>query len=194
MKLQEFGGKIMVAAMVKTIGIGALVALALPSAAMALQSGPIFYNTDEGDGEGDGFIRFLNPRTFTIFGANNDFESSAIYEFVAESGQDVSTVFRYATSDRDGTTFDRAGYFINDTRFQLSIDNEPRNQFQFGEIAFSVLAGDRFGYYVETDDGLFGRGQITIGALPEPSSWALMITGFGLVGVSMRRRRGLPVG
>jgi 3-phytase len=35
-------------------------------------------------------------------------------------------------------------------------------------------------------DILFGA------AVPEPSSWALMIGGFGLVGASLRRRRGVP--
>ncbi len=32
---------------------------------------------------------------------------------------------------------------------------------------------------------------ITSGFVPEPASWAMLIAGFGLVGVNMRRRRGL---
>ena len=31
--------------------------------------------------------------------------------------------------------------------------------------------------------------EVTFGAVPEPASWAMMITGFGLVGATMRRRR-----
>ena len=33
-------------------------------------------------------------------------------------------------------------------------------------------------------------GIANVGIVPEPASWALMITGFGLVGVACRRRRG----
>jgi hypothetical protein len=29
------------------------------------------------------------------------------------------------------------------------------------------------------------------GAVPEPSSWAMLIIGFGLVGATLRRRRGM---
>jgi hypothetical protein len=29
--------------------------------------------------------------------------------------------------------------------------------------------------------------------VPEPQTWALMIAGFGLAGVAIRRRRGVPV-
>jgi hypothetical protein len=34
---------------------------------------------------------------------------------------------------------------------------------------------------------------ITGGFVPEPASWAMLIAGFGLVGATMRRRRGIPV-
>ena len=33
----------------------------------------------------------------------------------------------------------------------------------------------------------------SVGGVPEPSSWALLVAGFGLVGVSLRRRKGTPV-
>ena len=32
-----------------------------------------------------------------------------------------------------------------------------------------------------------------VGAVPEPASWAMMITGFGLAGATLRRRRPVPV-
>jgi hypothetical protein len=38
--------------------------------------------------------------------------------------------------------------------------------------------------------GDFGSGGFA-GAVPEPSSWALLITGFGLTGFALRRRRSL---
>jgi hypothetical protein len=37
----------------------------------------------------------------------------------------------------------------------------------------------------------FGYSVDTTGAIPEPASWALMLLGFGSLGVAMRRRRGL---
>ncbi len=33
-------------------------------------------------------------------------------------------------------------------------------------------------------------GMATLGAVPEPASWALMVTGFGLTGAMLRRRKG----
>jgi hypothetical protein len=35
-----------------------------------------------------------------------------------------------------------------------------------------------------------GGGEVGV---PEPATWAMLITGFGLVGASVRRRRGVVV-
>lgn len=40
-----------------------------------------------------------------------------------------------------------------------------------------------------TGDEAWGLGKVTAGAVPEPSSWAMLITGFGMVGFAARRRR-----
>jgi len=37
--------------------------------------------------------------------------------------------------------------------------------------------------------GVWPGGGEAPGAVPEPASWALMIAGFGLVGIAMRRRQ-----
>jgi len=37
-----------------------------------------------------------------------------------------------------------------------------------------------------------GGGGGGLGAVPEPASWAMLITGFGIVGIASRRRRALP--
>jgi PEP-CTERM motif len=42
------------------------------------------------------------------------------------------------------------------------------------------------------DGGMFGVADLR-GAVPEPTSWALMIAGFGAVGASLRRRRAFAV-
>ena len=35
--------------------------------------------------------------------------------------------------------------------------------------------------------------EVNVAAVPEPETWALMLGGFGLVGVMLRRRRGLAI-
>lgn len=45
------------------------------------------------------------------------------------------------------------------------------------------------------NSGVISAGTVTVspsGTVPEPASWALMIAGFGLVGVAARRRAKLP--
>ncbi len=39
-----------------------------------------------------------------------------------------------------------------------------------------------------TGTTIFSLGSVTVPAIPEPATWAMMIGGFGLVGMSMRRR------
>jgi hypothetical protein len=38
-------------------------------------------------------------------------------------------------------------------------------------------------------DEAWGLGSVSAGAVPEPASWTMLITGFGLVGFAARRRR-----
>lgn len=47
----------------------------------------------------------------------------------------------------------------------------------------------------ETEMGIFsccGAGAVQLTAVPEPSGWALMLLGFGAVGVALRRREKAP--
>ncbi len=68
---------------------------------------------------------------------------------------------------------------------QVTID--PTNDQSFwviGEYALGYLPSpttsfSRWGTYIQ---------EINLSAVPEPSSWALMLTGFGLIGGAMRRR------
>ena len=55
----------------------------------------------------------------------------------------------------------------------------------------ALLTGLAAGFaYLNVHTNLFTGGEIRgfLTAIPEPSSWALMIVGFGLVGVALRRR------
>lgn len=56
---------------------------------------------------------------------------------------------------------------------------------QTGNYAFALggFAGDSGNYSVTL------RGNTGVGAVPEPGTWALMLLGFGAIGVSLRKRR-----
>ena len=49
------------------------------------------------------------------------------------------------------------------------------------------------GVLISTGDGAYNFGSALAAAVPEPSTWALMIAGFGWVGASLRRRRPVHV-
>ena len=48
------------------------------------------------------------------------------------------------------------------------------------------------GIYASEDSFVFTRGSFTLATIPEPRTWALLVTGFGAVGAAQRRRRRLP--
>ncbi len=54
-------------------------------------------------------------------------------------------------------------------------------QYGYADTAGTTLYGFRF----ETTPGV----AVPFGAVPEPAAWALMIGGFGMIGVAARRRR-----
>ena len=62
----------------------------------------------------------------------------------------------------------------------LRFDLGQGYQYGYADIAGSTLYGIRY----ETTPGV----AVAIAPVPEPATWALMIAGFGLVGVGMRRR------
>jgi hypothetical protein len=64
------------------------------------------------------------------------------------------------------------------------------------EAAFALEKGDSFFLsFTSSGDPAFDRVGLSmrVTAVPEPASWAMMITGFGLTGAVIRRRRTLAV-
>lgn len=63
----------------------------------------------------------------------------------------------------------------------------------FAHATFRLGAGDVLSFQAITLPVGFTDGTIAVeaGAVPEPASWALFVTGFGLVGAAVRRRQGM---
>ncbi|KPF78277.1 hypothetical protein IP88_04410 [alpha proteobacterium AAP81b] len=53
-------------------------------------------------------------------------------------------------------------------------------------VAYSTGAPGSFATIIEAPDTRYGAG--TLGFVPEPATWAMLVIGFGMVGATMRRR------
>jgi opacity protein-like surface antigen len=178
--------------MLKT-GFAAAAALMISTAMVAPAAAQVLAN----DNGGDGYIVYTpGPYFYTLYGSDNSaitgYDDQVLTTFSAVAAADFTQSFKYQyqTFDVDGSTFDKAGYFIGSDFFQLSQDGLPTGSITSGVVTISVAAGQTFGAYVLSTDNQLGRGAISFGnAVPEPATWALMILGFGAVGGAMRRRQ-----
>jgi hypothetical protein len=170
---------------IKSTLAAAVVLAAAPAAAIS----PVGF-TLANSNFGDGFDVTVAPTVFNLFGSDNDFDDNLTsFSQISAPNQTISGQFRYMSLDTGDSMFDPAGYFVDGVFTQLSVDALPQYGQNFGNFSFAVNVGQSYGFYVFSADGQFGRGALTIGAIPEPSSWAMLITGFGLVGATLRRRR-----
>jgi hypothetical protein len=174
----------------KTLAMGAVLAAA--SLAMAQPANAAF--TLVNDNLGDGFVTGAAPH-FDLFGSDNGSGPNTTAYFDTSAVDQILHVdYVYSTVDCCGAFFDPGGYFLNLDQFQLSPTDpsSPPGVGSSGSFNFVLHAGDIYGFYIFTPDGVFGRGDIAVTlspGVPEPASWALMIGGFGLAGVALRRRR-----
>ena len=161
---------------------------ALAAATAATPAAAVFtLNNDLG---GDGFVVSNSPTVFTLYSNNDDIDGNVTsYTQLAEAAATISGKWRFYTFDVDGSSFDPGGFVVNGVLTQLTTNGIPRPSTQSGTFSFAVNAGDTYGFYIRSTDGALGRGVLTIGAVPEPASWAMLIAGFGLVGAVARRRR-----
>ena len=131
---------------------------------------------------------------------------SGTYSVAEFSGDEVKQTFSaIATSDitevsfwalRDGGPFDSYTFFYGDATqqdFLLSaLGASGWNQYN---VTSNLAAGKNLIGF-----GIFGTSPgptylddflISTGAVPEPSTWAMMLLGFGAMGIALRRRRRL---
>ncbi|MEP6504087.1 MAG: PEP-CTERM sorting domain-containing protein [Betaproteobacteria bacterium] len=147
------------------------------------------------DGPGDGSLSGAYP-AFTITGANNGAgETTSFYLETEDHFETIQFNWFYVTADTGGGVFDPAGYILNGVQTQLSLNLDPG----VGSSGFAQVAlkpGDVFGFYVYTQDALFGAGALGINQeppppppIPEPGNTALMLAGLGALFAAARLRR-----
>lgn len=60
-------------------------------------------------------------------------------------------------------------------------------------ITSATIGGSGSSFSFALDNFTFGAAGAPVGAVPEPSTWAMMLFGFGAIGYSMRRKRQVKV-
>jgi hypothetical protein len=151
---------------------------------------------------GDGFLTGAYP-SFTLSGADDGpgypsgYNTNFTYytDTVAASGL-LTFNWNYVTDDCCGAGWDPAGYVINGVNTQLTADvfGPPGTGNASGTTTVALGAGDFFGWYVYSPDSCCGRGNlsvtdVSVTAVPEPETYALMLAGLGLLGFMARRRK-----
>ena len=178
-----------------TLALGAC-ALAGVSASAGATDAYVFSN----DGPGDGSIVGTYP-AFTITGSNNGAgEDWAFYLQTFTASENVTFTWQYASNDTGGTNYDPAGWILDNVETQLSVDGDPGTT-SSGSKTVLVLKGDTFGFYVYSQDSMFGAGMLAINedlatpppppppAIPEPANAALMMAGLAALFAAVRRRK-----
>jgi hypothetical protein len=93
--------------------------------------------------------------------------------------------FDWSYSSGDSGQFDIGGYFINGTAYILA-DND--NQGTNVPFSFRVNSGDQFGFFVFTQDSLFGAGTLQISRFDFTGSFVPAPGAVALLGLAGRRR------
>ena len=129
---------------------------------------------------GDGSVVTLGaPTSITLIGSDTGSTLPISTDFTTLAVGDglVSFSWNYETFDSGSPNWDPFGYLLDGAFTQLT-DNSGANT-QSGTASFSVLAGQTFGFRVNSVDGTFGPAQSIISsfevgsaAIPEPGTWA----------------------
>jgi hypothetical protein len=127
---------------------------------------------------GDGSVDTSGaPTSISLFGSNTESLNPILTDFTTLAAGDgtISFSWDYATGD-GAAQLDPFGYLLDGVFTKLTDDFRGS---QNGNASFSVLAGQAFGFRIDTLDDYGGRAQSTISsfeapgaAVPEPGTWA----------------------
>ena len=136
---------------------------------------------------GDGSVNTAGaPASINLTGSNNGIGEPTNYTINSVVDGQVSFSWSYSSVDSPG--YDSFGYLLNGNFNFLANSNG-----QTDTTAFSVAAGDSFGFSITSLDGIFGPGIATISnfsaPVPEPLTLlgATAAVGFG---AAFKRRSG----
>ena len=177
-----------------------LAAIAAPASAVSViaidttpENSVTVWTAEPGLLEADAAIAAFTPIRLTLGRDSGEtgFAFNSILDFLTgvELGKTVGTLdislagATFATVGSVEPAFSNHGWSLSEDLRTVTI------RFHGGE-GFGAQLGMESPFAIAFDDSAFGA-QMTLlaGAVPEPASWALMITGFGLIGAAARTRR-----
>ena len=139
------------------------------------------------------------PNSITLFGGSDDGgPSDSLYGFSTPTSGTLTFTYTYQQNDCCGSFWDPFGYTLNGVFTKLTVDaNDSSQDSQSGTVSLLVNSGDVFAFDQNSLDSVSGFATTVVsefsapgtsGAVPEPATWALMLIGFGAMGIAMRRR------
>ena len=143
---------------------------------------------------------FFSPLPSLVLASSNGASSPSpnvvTYTDTFLSDTTLSFDWAYAIIDSRGSTFDKAGYVLNNTFTQLSTDGQlGSNTIQSGSVLISIMANDIFGWYIDSVDSLDGFAALKVtnysaapSAVPVPAALPLMASALVAFGISRRSK------
>jgi hypothetical protein len=143
---------------------------------------------DPTDAPAGGYRNAVQGGTRAAFaGFDSPATIGALDAFVLESGW-------FTAAFNDGMTVTAQGFdgsrLIHELSFTIDTSGPTQQTFNWGGISrvtFSSAGGT--GTSPDMTGTNFALDSLAVAAVPEPSTWAMMLLGFGAVAVSLRRRR-----
>ena len=164
-------------------------------------------------------VRYVTDETYNIFSTVQAYEGTqSFYEFgvgadgSAHQGHGYTAITLQSGADFPAIQFAvGSGYFDSGAALNYQLLNDgavvqtgvaglaPAYHNGFAIYGFYGAPFDEVRLQVNFDGAFdanaFDAGDfdaITVGLIPEPNAWALLIAGFGLTGAALRRRRTIP--